>query len=144
VTSARSSISDCALRIGALETDQGDRRFSSARWGCAIDATIEVLGALWSMLVLRDGIFGNRRHSASCSRRGQRMLSNWSSESGSAVTSMTVVQHSAEALPPTGVLCPFLAAEADAVPCLAATVGLPAAPHPRAGVNGCGGRKARW
>jgi len=66
--------------IGALETDQGDRRFSSAKWGCAINAAIEVLGALWSMLVLRDVIFGNRRHfrellegvGSACSPTGRR------------------------------------------------------------------------
>ena len=32
------------------------------RSGCAINAAIEVLGDPWSMLVLRDVIFGNRRH----------------------------------------------------------------------------------
>lgn len=32
------------------------------RSGCAINAAIEVLGDPWSMLVLRDVVFGNRRH----------------------------------------------------------------------------------
>ena len=32
------------------------------RSGCAINAAVEVLGDPWSMLVLRDVIFGNRRH----------------------------------------------------------------------------------
>jgi hypothetical protein len=32
------------------------------RSGCAINAAIEVLGGPWSMLVLRDVTFGNRRH----------------------------------------------------------------------------------
>jgi DNA-binding HxlR family transcriptional regulator len=32
------------------------------RSGCAINAAIEVLGDPWSMLVLRDVIFGNRRY----------------------------------------------------------------------------------
>jgi DNA-binding HxlR family transcriptional regulator len=32
------------------------------RSGCAINAAIEVLGDPWSMLVLRDVIFDNRRH----------------------------------------------------------------------------------
>jgi DNA-binding HxlR family transcriptional regulator len=32
------------------------------RSGCAINAAIEVLGDPWSMLVLRDVMFGNRRH----------------------------------------------------------------------------------
>lgn len=32
------------------------------RSGCPINATIEVLGDRWSLLVLRDVMFGNRRH----------------------------------------------------------------------------------
>jgi DNA-binding HxlR family transcriptional regulator len=32
------------------------------RSGCAINAAIEVLGDPWSMLVLRDMVFGNKRH----------------------------------------------------------------------------------
>jgi DNA-binding HxlR family transcriptional regulator len=32
------------------------------RSGCAINAAIEVLGDPWAMLVLRDIMFGNRRH----------------------------------------------------------------------------------
>ncbi len=34
----------------------------SPRSGCAINAAVEVLGDPWAMLVLRDIIFGNRRH----------------------------------------------------------------------------------
>ncbi|MRH91049.1 transcriptional regulator [Nocardia sp. SYP-A9097] len=33
-----------------------------ARSGCPINATIEVIGDKWSLLVLRDIMFGNRRH----------------------------------------------------------------------------------
>ncbi|WP_330182416.1 helix-turn-helix transcriptional regulator [Nocardia sp. NBC_01503] len=33
-----------------------------ARSGCPINATIEVIGDRWSLLVLRDIMFGNRRH----------------------------------------------------------------------------------
>jgi DNA-binding HxlR family transcriptional regulator len=45
--------------IGSGETDQRDRGFSSAaELGCAIIAAIDVLGDPWSMLVLRDVIFG--------------------------------------------------------------------------------------
>lgn len=33
-----------------------------ARSGCPINATIEVIGDKWSLLVLRDVMFGNRRH----------------------------------------------------------------------------------
>lgn len=32
------------------------------RSGCAINATVEVLGDRWSLIVLRDIIFGDRRH----------------------------------------------------------------------------------
>jgi DNA-binding HxlR family transcriptional regulator len=35
---------------------------SSPRSGCAINAAIEVLGDPWAILVLRDIMFGNRRH----------------------------------------------------------------------------------
>jgi DNA-binding HxlR family transcriptional regulator len=34
----------------------------SLRSGCAINAAVEVLGDPWAMLVLRDVMFGNRRH----------------------------------------------------------------------------------
>jgi DNA-binding HxlR family transcriptional regulator len=32
------------------------------RSGCAINAAVEVIGDRWSLLVLRDIMFGNRRH----------------------------------------------------------------------------------
>ena len=32
------------------------------RSGCAINAAVEVLGDSWSLIVLRDIVFGNRRH----------------------------------------------------------------------------------
>src|SRR4051794_21804670 len=35
---------------------------TAQRSGCPINAAVEVLGAPWAMLVLRDIIFGNRRH----------------------------------------------------------------------------------
>lgn len=35
---------------------------SPTRSGCAINAAVEVLGDPWAMLVLRDIMFGNRRH----------------------------------------------------------------------------------
>jgi DNA-binding HxlR family transcriptional regulator len=35
---------------------------STPRSGCAINAAVEVLGDPWAMLVLRDVMFGNRRH----------------------------------------------------------------------------------
>ena len=38
------------------------RRSDQPRSGCAINAAVEVLGDRWSLLVLRDVMFGNRRH----------------------------------------------------------------------------------
>jgi DNA-binding HxlR family transcriptional regulator len=35
---------------------------SAPRSGCAINAAVEVLGDPWSIIVLRDIMFGNRRH----------------------------------------------------------------------------------
>jgi DNA-binding HxlR family transcriptional regulator len=35
---------------------------TAPRSGCAINAAVEVLGDPWAMLVLRDIMFGNRRH----------------------------------------------------------------------------------
>jgi DNA-binding HxlR family transcriptional regulator len=35
---------------------------SAPRSGCPINAAVEVLGDSWAMLVLRDVMFGNRRH----------------------------------------------------------------------------------
>src|SRR3954447_10462344 len=35
---------------------------TAPRSGCPINATVEVLGDPWAMLVLRDIMFGNRRH----------------------------------------------------------------------------------
>jgi DNA-binding HxlR family transcriptional regulator len=63
VTSARSSIGDCALQ-SVLERPTrvtGDSH-RAPRSGCAINAAIEVLGDQWSMLVLPDVIFGDRRY----------------------------------------------------------------------------------
>jgi DNA-binding HxlR family transcriptional regulator len=34
----------------------------TAKSGCAINLTLEILGDRWSLLVIRDIIFGNRRH----------------------------------------------------------------------------------
>jgi DNA-binding HxlR family transcriptional regulator len=59
----RSSIGDWALQsvFGRLTRVTGHSH-RPPRSGCAINAAIEVLGDPWSMLVLRDVIFGNRRH----------------------------------------------------------------------------------
>jgi DNA-binding HxlR family transcriptional regulator len=37
-------------------------RRTGPRSGCPINATVEVIGDRWSLLVLRDIMFGNRRH----------------------------------------------------------------------------------
>jgi DNA-binding HxlR family transcriptional regulator len=43
-------------------TRQVTRRPDQPRSGCAINAAVEVIGDRWSLLVLRDVMFGNRRH----------------------------------------------------------------------------------
>lgn len=37
-------------------------RPAEPRSGCPINAAVEVIGDRWSLLVLRDVMFGNRRH----------------------------------------------------------------------------------
>jgi DNA-binding HxlR family transcriptional regulator len=37
-------------------------RTAGPRSGCPINAAVEVIGDRWSLLVLRDVMFGNRRH----------------------------------------------------------------------------------
>ena len=41
-----------------LETHMNDTH----RSGCPINLTLEILGDKWSLLVIRDMMFGNRRH----------------------------------------------------------------------------------
>jgi DNA-binding HxlR family transcriptional regulator len=43
-------------------TRDGEAKAGQPRSGCAINAPVEVIGARWSLLVLRDIMFGNRRH----------------------------------------------------------------------------------
>jgi hypothetical protein len=43
--------------------------------GCTVNATID-LGDLWSMLVLRDVIFGNGATSPSCSRAAEEGIAS--------------------------------------------------------------------
>ncbi|MEH2510741.1 DNA-binding HxlR family transcriptional regulator [Nitrobacteraceae bacterium AZCC 1564] len=48
-----------------MQADFGERRLQMSetqRSGCPINLTLEVLGDKWSLLVIRDVIFGNRRH----------------------------------------------------------------------------------
>ena len=41
---------------------QGQFMDAEQRSGCPINLTLEVVGDKWSLLVIRDMIFGNRRH----------------------------------------------------------------------------------
>jgi hypothetical protein len=45
------------------------------RSGCPINATIEVFGDGWSLLVLRDIVFGDRRYFESCRPAQKRIAS---------------------------------------------------------------------
>jgi DNA-binding HxlR family transcriptional regulator len=45
-----------------LRTCEKERLDRAPRSGCAINAAVEVLGDPWAILVLRDIMFGNRRH----------------------------------------------------------------------------------
>ena len=90
-------------------------------------------------LVLRDGIFGNWCHF-------RELLEAWAAHALQLVVGIRVrghnydvVQHSAEALPRLASCARSLLSGADAVPCPAATVGLPAAHAPA-----CGGQRVRW
>ena len=40
----------------------GARMNEAHRSGCPINLTLEVVGDKWSLLIIRDMIFGNRRH----------------------------------------------------------------------------------
>src|SRR5688500_2988793 len=44
-----------------MQSPGGDMR-DEPRSGCPINATVEALGDQWSLIVLRDVIFGGRRH----------------------------------------------------------------------------------
>ena len=46
------------------------------RSGCPINLTLEVLGDKWSLLVLRDMIFGNRRHFRELLTRSEEGISS--------------------------------------------------------------------
>src|ERR1700730_4747281 len=46
------------------------------RSGCPINATIEVIGDRWSLLVLRDVMFGNRRHFRELQRRSEEGIAS--------------------------------------------------------------------
>jgi DNA-binding HxlR family transcriptional regulator len=71
VSGTANLLSDCDLQAVARTvagagkrkcyTRDGDRRSDQPRSGCAINAAVEVIGGRWSLLVLRDVMFGNRR-----------------------------------------------------------------------------------
>jgi DNA-binding HxlR family transcriptional regulator len=46
------------------------------RSGCPINATIEVIGDRWSLLVLRDVMFGNRRHFRELQKRSEEGIAS--------------------------------------------------------------------
>ena len=46
------------------------------RSGCPINATIEVIGDRWSLLVLRDVMFGNRRHFRELQKNSQEGIAS--------------------------------------------------------------------
>src|SRR3546814_15422152 len=46
------------------------------RSGCPINLTLEVLGDKWSLLILRDMMFGNRRHFRELLRSQERISSH--------------------------------------------------------------------
>lgn len=49
---------------------------SGARSGCPINLTLEVVGDKWSLLVIRDIIFGNRRHFRELLRRSEEGIAS--------------------------------------------------------------------
>jgi DNA-binding HxlR family transcriptional regulator len=55
-----SQIASGLFFVGLCMTGEGDGRQS--RSGCPINLTLEVVGDKWSLLIIRDMMFGNRRH----------------------------------------------------------------------------------
>ena len=49
-------------KLQVLSVRMATRTASEPRSGCPINAAVEVIGDRWSLLVLRDVMFGNRRH----------------------------------------------------------------------------------
>ena len=52
------------------------RRSDQQRSGCAINAAVEVIGDRWSPLVLRDVMFGNRRHFRVLQERSEEAIAS--------------------------------------------------------------------
>jgi DNA-binding HxlR family transcriptional regulator len=53
-----------------------NRRSDHPRTGCAINAAVEVIGDRWSLLVLRDVMFGNRRHFRVLQKRSEEAIAS--------------------------------------------------------------------
>ncbi|MFI0465354.1 winged helix-turn-helix transcriptional regulator [Saccharopolyspora sp. 5N102] len=52
------------------------RRSDQPRSGCAINAAVEVIGDRWPLLVLRDVMFGNRRHFRVLQERSEEAIAS--------------------------------------------------------------------
>lgn len=62
-----------------MEADEAmaDRHHAGHRSGCPINLTLEMLGDRWSLIVIRDVMFGNRRHYRELlTRSEERIASN--------------------------------------------------------------------
>jgi DNA-binding HxlR family transcriptional regulator len=55
---------------------EGDGMDDAHRSGCPINLTLEVLGDKWSLLILRDIMFGRKRHFRELMRSEERISSN--------------------------------------------------------------------
>src|SRR3954462_8270203 len=61
---------DCDTQLVASYSDRCDNATGFSGWlmrgehrsGCPVNLTLEVVGDKWSLLIIRDMIFGNRRH----------------------------------------------------------------------------------
>lgn len=52
------------------------RKSNQPRSGCAINAAVEVIGDRWSLLILRDVMFGNRRHFRVLQERSEEAIAS--------------------------------------------------------------------
>src|SRR5918911_2407916 len=52
------------------------KRTPGPRSGCPINAAVEVIGDNWSLLVLRDVMFGNRRHFRVLQERSEERIAS--------------------------------------------------------------------
>jgi DNA-binding HxlR family transcriptional regulator len=62
----------CEARAATLDTTMNDDH----RSGCPINLTLEVVGDKWSLLVIRDMMFGNRRHFRELLTRSEEGISS--------------------------------------------------------------------